>query len=49
MPAGLPLHLSRTPVIQNAWKAGNKVTIHGWVYGLKDGLLSNLDCTISGP
>jgi len=41
--------LSRTPVIQNAWKAGNKVTIHGWVYGLKDGLLSNLDCTISGP
>ncbi|MEZ5784450.1 MAG: carbonic anhydrase [Rhizobiaceae bacterium] len=40
--------LSRTPIMQDAWKAGADVSIHGWVYGLKDGLLSNLGCTVSG-
>jgi carbonic anhydrase len=23
------------------------VSIHGWIYGLQDGLLSNLGCTVS--
>lgn len=41
--------LSRTPLMQKAWKVGSKVSIHGWVYGLKNGLLSNLNCTIAGP
>lgn len=41
--------LARTPLMQNAWREGGKVSIHGWIYGLKDGLLSNLDCTIAGP
>lgn len=40
--------LARTPIIQSAWKAGQQVSIHGWVYGLNDGLLSDLECTI-GP
>lgn len=41
--------LARTPIMQGAWSAGADVAIHGWVYGLKDGLLSDLDCTITGP
>jgi carbonic anhydrase len=41
--------LARTPTVQAAWEAGRDVTIHGWVYGLKDGLLSNLDCTVKPP
>ena len=40
--------LARTPTIQTAWQEGRKVAIHGWVYGLKDGLLSNLNCTVRG-
>ncbi|WP_244484852.1 carbonic anhydrase [Rhizobium sp. Root149] len=40
--------IARTPTMQSAWKAGKNVSIHGWVYGLKDGLLSDLDCTIVG-
>lgn len=40
--------LSRTPVIQQAWQQGIKLSIHGWVYGLHDGLLRDLDCTVSG-
>lgn len=40
--------LARTPTLQAAWQAGRDVSIHGWVYGLKDGLLSDLKCTVSG-
>ncbi|WP_411755894.1 carbonic anhydrase [Sinorhizobium meliloti] len=40
--------LARTPIIQDAWKAGADLSIHGWVYGLKDGLLSDLKCTVTG-
>jgi len=38
--------LARTPTLQSAWSTGMDVSIHGWVYGLKDGLLSDLNCTI---
>lgn len=41
--------LARTPIMQGAWKARADIAIHGWVYGLNDGLLSDLDCTIAGP
>ena len=41
--------LARTPILQDAWKAGAEVAIHGWVYGLEDGLLSDLSCTRTGP
>ncbi|MDI5929531.1 carbonic anhydrase [Rhizobium leguminosarum] len=39
--------LARTPTLQSAWRDGKDVTIHGWVYGLKDGLLSDLQCSVS--
>ena len=38
--------LSRTPIIQSAWKRGLSLSIHGWVYGLHDGLIRDLHCTI---
>lgn len=31
--------------MQSAWKRGQKVTIHGWAYGIYDGLLRDLDVT----
>jgi len=37
--------LARTPTMISARKAGRKVNIHGWIYGLRDGLLSDLRCT----
>lgn len=40
--------LARTPTLQAAWEAGRDVSIHGWVYGLQDGLLSDLKCTVNG-
>lgn len=41
--------LSRTPILQRAWKHGSALTIHGWIYGLKDGLLHDLKCDCGGP
>ena len=35
-------NLSNSTVITDAWRRGQEVTIHGWVYGLKDGLLRDL-------
>jgi carbonic anhydrase len=32
-------NLSKTSIIQRAWKEENRPDLHGWVYGLKDGLL----------
>ena len=40
--------LARTPTLQGAWQNGKDVAIHGWVYGLKDGLLAKLECTVTG-
>lgn len=32
-------NLAKTSIIQRAWKNDNRPDIHGWVYGLKDGLI----------
>lgn len=37
--------LSRTPIIQSAWRRKLPLAIHGWVYGLRDGLLRDLKCS----
>ncbi len=34
--------LAHTSIIQSAWKHGHKPTLHGWVYGLNDGLIQEL-------
>jgi len=38
-----------TTVVQDAWARGQPLTIHGWVYGLRDGLIRDLDTTASSP
>lgn len=40
-------NLSKTKVAQHAWQRGQKLAIHGWIYGLKDGLVKDLDVTLS--
>lgn len=37
-----------TTIAQNAWERGQDLSVHGWVYSLRDGLLKNLDCTVAG-
>ncbi len=38
--------VSETPILQRAWARGDEVAVHGLIYGLKDGLLRDLDCTV---
>ncbi len=33
------MHLAKTSIIQRAWKDGHRPQLHGWVYGLKDGII----------
>ncbi len=32
-------NLAKTSIIQNAWKQDNRPQLHGWVYGLSDGII----------
>ena len=36
-------------VMIDAWAKGQKISIHGWAFGVHDGLLQDLDMTISDP
>ncbi len=36
-----------TTVVQQAWDRNQELTVHGWIYGLKDGLLRDLEITAS--
>ena len=42
------LSVSRTTIVQSAWSTGQEISIHGWIYGLADGLLRDLGISISG-
>lgn len=39
--------LSRTAIVQDAWFSGQTVAIHGWIYGLNDGLIKDLGVRIN--
>jgi carbonic anhydrase len=41
------MNVAQSTVLQDAWARGQKVTLHGWVYGLSDGLLHDLHMTVS--
>lgn len=36
-------HVEETSIVRNAWKRGQKLEIHGWIYRLSDGLLQDLN------
>jgi carbonic anhydrase len=35
--------------VQEAWARGQSLSVHGWVYTLGNGLVTDLDVTVSGP
>ena len=41
--------VAETPIVLDAWSRGQPLMVHGLVYGLQDGRLRNLDCTLTGP
>jgi carbonic anhydrase len=41
-------NVGRTTIVQSAWQRGQELVVHGWIYGLQDGLLRDLGCSLSG-
>ena len=39
--------LAKTSIIQQAWRNGHKIEIHGWVYSLANGIIKDLDVSFS--
>ncbi|MEO8061499.1 MAG: carbonate dehydratase [Pseudomonadota bacterium] len=40
-------NVCHTTIVRDAWERGQELNIHGWIYGIKDGLLSDLRTTVS--
>jgi carbonic anhydrase len=40
------MNVCRTTIIRDAWERGQLLTVHGWIYGIQDGLLRDLKVTI---
>ena len=36
-----------TSIVRDAWARGQRLSVHGWIYDVADGLLRDLDCTIT--
>jgi carbonic anhydrase len=43
------LHVCQTTSVREAWDRGQALSVHGWVYGVADGLLRDLGVTIAAP
>ena len=42
-------HVCQTTIVQQAWQSGQALAVHGWIYGLHDGLLRDLNVDVEGP
>lgn len=41
------LNVCHTTVVQDAWKRGQELTVHGWIYGIADGLIKDLGVCVT--
>jgi len=39
--------LAKTSIVQSAWKSGQELSLHGWVYGLNSGFVTDLNVNFS--
>jgi carbonic anhydrase len=40
-------HVCETTIVRDAWRAGQTLAVHGWIYDVGDGLLRDLRCTVT--
>jgi carbonic anhydrase len=40
-------NVCQTTIVREAWERGQELAVHGWIYGLSDGRLRDLDITVS--
>jgi len=41
------VNVAQTTVVQDAWARGQALTVHGWIYGIRDGLIRDLGMSVS--
>ena len=41
------VNVCQTTIVQHAWERGQELAVHGWIYALQDGLLRDLDLTVT--
>jgi carbonic anhydrase len=39
-------HVAQATIVRDAWSRGQPLSVHGWIYGLGDGLLRDLRCSM---
>ena len=42
-------NVCQTTIVRDAWERGQPLAVHGWVYGLQDGLIRDMDFTVTAP
>ena len=42
-------NVCQTSIVLDAWERGQDLSVHGWIYGLRDGLIRDLGTTVNGP
>ncbi|MDZ4259965.1 MAG: carbonate dehydratase [Gemmatimonadales bacterium] len=42
------VHVARTTIVQDAWRRGQPLALHGWIYGLEDGIINDLGLMLTG-
>jgi carbonic anhydrase len=41
------VNIAQTTVVQDAWARGQMLTVHGWIYGVQNGLIRDLEISVS--
>ncbi len=41
-------NVCNTTIVRNAWKRGQELTVHGWIYSIENGILKDLDVCFTG-
>jgi carbonic anhydrase len=41
-------NVCQTTIVQGAWERGQELSVHGWIYGLSDGIIRDLNVSTSG-
>ena len=42
-------NVCHTTIVQGAWKSGQELAVHGWVYSIEDGILKDLNVCTTNP
>jgi len=43
------LNVCHSTIVREAWERGQQLSVVGWVYSLKDGLIRDLQMSVNGP